>query len=181
MNTGGTRVGLGRNTGLLVSTAGMGILAVVLLAMAYTRGGNQHIQGFRSGTRTLMQVLPMLFFAMIAIQTLPLVVPPQVFSNWIGAGSGWRGILAGTVAGGFAPGGPVIQAVIAAGLLKAGAGIGMIVAFLTAGVLWAFAILPIEVSILGWRIVLVRLACTFFFPPIAGAIAHVLFERFARG
>ena len=65
---------------------------------------------------------------------------------------------------------------LAAGLMRSGAGIGTMVAFLTGWSLWAFSRLPMEVGILGWKLTLVRLASTFFLPPIAGLIAHGLFE-----
>jgi len=35
--------------------------------------------------------------------------------------------------------------------------------------------LPMEVGILGWKVTLIRVVCTFFFPPIAGLIAHIFF------
>ena len=69
---------------------------------------------------------------------------------------------------------------VVAGLLKAGAGVGTMVAFLTAWSLLAFARLPMEVGILGWRFTLVRLACTFLFAPVAGLIGHALFREFGR-
>ena len=166
------------STGIWLSTGGMAILAVILLLIAYTRG--QHLQGVKNGMRTFTQVLPMLFFAFVVIGTLPLILPKEIFVRWLSAESAWRGILVGTLAGGIAPGGPVIQSIIAAGLFKAGAGVGTIVSFLSAGVLWNLSLIPIEAGILGWRLVFARIASSFFFPPIAGFIAHVLFERFVR-
>jgi len=79
------------------------------------------------------------------------------------------------VAGGLAPGGPYISLPIAAGFLSSGAGIGTMVAFLTGWSLWGINRLPMEVGIMGWKFTLIRMACTFFFPPIAGWIAQMLF------
>jgi uncharacterized membrane protein YraQ (UPF0718 family) len=95
----------------------------------------------------------------------------------VGGESGLRGILIGTVAGGLTPGGPYVSLPIVAGLLKAGAGVGTMVAYLTAWSLWAVGRLPMEFGMLGWRFTLVRLACTFFFPPIAGLIAQIFFSN----
>jgi uncharacterized membrane protein YraQ (UPF0718 family) len=67
---------------------------------------------------------------------------------------------------------------LAAGLLRAGAGLGTMVAFLTAWSLWAVARMPMELGIMGWRFTLVRFACTFFFPPIAGFLAQTFFSGF---
>ena len=65
---------------------------------------------------------------------------------------------------------------IVAGLLRTGASIGTMVSLMTAWSLIAVARMPMEVGILGWKFALIRLACVFFFPPIAGLIANKLFS-----
>ena len=75
------------------------------------------------------------------------------------------------------PGGPFVSLPIAAGLLRVGASVGTMVAFVTAWSLWAVSRLPLDIGILGWQFTLIRLACTFFFPPIAGLIANALFPN----
>jgi uncharacterized membrane protein YraQ (UPF0718 family) len=77
----------------------------------------------------------------------------------------------------MAPGGPFVSLPLAAGLYRSGAGIGTMVAFLTGWSLWAFSRLPMEVGILGWKLTLIRIGSTFFFPPIAGLLAHFLFNE----
>jgi len=109
------------------------------------------------------------------IQTL---LPRELISKWIGEESGIRGILIGTLAGGITPGGPYVSLPVAAGFLRAGAGVGTMVAFVTAWSLWAVTRLPMEIGILGWKFTAVRLVCTFFFPPIAGLIAQLFFSGF---
>jgi len=86
-----------------------------------------------------------------------------------------RGILLGTVAGGLSPGGPYVNIPTVAALLHSGAGAGTTVAFLTSWSLWAITRLPMEVGLLGWRFTAIRLASTFFFPPVAGLIAQRFF------
>jgi uncharacterized membrane protein YraQ (UPF0718 family) len=117
-----------------------------------------------------------LLFAFIVAGMIQVLLPQELLSKWIGEESGLRGILIGTLAGGVTPGGPYVSLPIVAGLLKAGAGVGTLVAFLTAWSLWAVARLPMEIGILGWKFTFVRLACTFFFPPIAGYIAQLAFS-----
>ena len=126
-----------------------------------------YLQGVRSvwdidwdGQRTYGQVL----------------LPQEVIGRWVGAESGLRGLLIGSIAGGLAPGGPYVSLPIAAGLLKSGAGVGTMVAFLTGWSLLAFGRLPLEVGILGWKLTAIRFASTLIFAPIAGLIAHLLFR-----
>jgi uncharacterized membrane protein YraQ (UPF0718 family) len=167
----------GRGSGMLVPTIIMGALAVILFLMGYYKGGGQHIIGMKSGLRMTVQILPLLIFSFIAAGMVQVLVPQQLLSKWVGTESGMRGIFIGTVAGALAPGGPYVSLPVAAGLLQAGAGVGTMVAFLTGWSLWAFSRLPMEVGIMGWRFTLIRIASTFFFPPIAGLLA----QMFAAG
>jgi uncharacterized membrane protein YraQ (UPF0718 family) len=161
---------------MLIPTIIMAILAIILLAIGYSRGEGQHIQGLNFGMKMIVEIIPLLLFAFIVAGMVQVLLPQELLSKWIGEESGFRGILIGTVAGGLTPGGPYVSLPVVAGLLKAGAGVGTLVAFLTAWSLWAVARLPMEIGILGWRFTLVRLACTFFFPPIAGILAQFIFS-----
>jgi len=162
---------------MLIPTIIMGVIAVVLVVIGYQKGGGEHILGLKSAGNLLLQIIPLLILAFIVAGMVQVLVPTETISKWIGTESGLRGILIGTVAGGIAPGGPYISLPIAAALLRAGASIGTMVAFLTGWSLWAVTRLPLEVGIMGWKFTLIRLACTFFFPPIAGLIANRLFPN----
>ena len=161
---------------MLIPTIVMGLLAIILTFIAYNRGGGEHILGLKSGGSMLLQLVPLLIFALIVAGMVQVLLPQEMISKWVGAESGFRGLLIGTVMGGFTPGGPFVSMPIAAGLLRAGAGIGTMVAFITAWSLLAVARLPLEIGVMGWKFTLIRLACTFFFPPIAGLIANRLFS-----
>jgi uncharacterized membrane protein YraQ (UPF0718 family) len=154
----------------------MGVLAVIFTALVYRRGGGEYVDGLRSAGMLILQILPLLIFAFIIAGMIPFLVPQQIISRWVGAESGLRGIFIGTVVGGFMPGGPYVSLPVAAGLLRAGASAGTMVALLTGWSLLAFSRMPLEIGIMGWRFWLIRLACTFFFPPVAGVIADKLFS-----
>jgi len=155
----------------------MGVIALALLFIGYQKGGGEHILGLKAAGSLLLQIVPLLIFAFIVAGMIQHLVPTEMISRWIGMESGFRGILIGTVLGGVAPGGPFISLPIAAGLLRTGASIGTMVAFLTGWSLLAVTRLPLEIGIMGWQFTLIRLACVFFFPPIAGLIANTFFSR----
>lgn len=159
---------------MLIPTIVMGILAVIFVYLGYQKG--QHIAGLRSAFNMTLEILPLLIFAFIIAGMVQVLLPQELISRWVGQESGMRGILIGTIAGGMAPGGPYVSLPIAAGLLRSGASVGTMVAFLTGWSLWAFSRLPMEVGILGWKFTLVRMASTFIFPPIAGLIAEMFFS-----
>lgn len=154
----------------------MAILALIFVFLAYQKGGNQHIEGFKLAFNMTYEILPMLLFAFILAGMFQVLLPKELISQWVGRESGIRGIIIGTVAGGLCPGGPYISLPVVAGLLRAGASIPIMVAFLTSWSLWAIARLPMEIGILGWRFTLVRLATTFFFPPVAGILTWLFFK-----
>lgn len=160
---------------MLVPIVVMGILAVILVWIGYNRGGGEHIIGLKSAWTMTWQVLPLLLFAFIVAGMVQVLIPRELLAKWIGAESGFRGIMIGAIAGGLAPGGPYVSLPIVAGLLKSGAGIGTMVAFLTGWSLWAVGRLPMEVGILGWQFTLIRLGSVLVFPPLAGIVAHLLF------
>lgn len=161
---------------MLAATIVMGVIALALLGLGYYRGEGQHVQGLKSAGTLTVQILPLLVFAFIIGGMAQVLIPHELMAKWVGAESGWRGIIIGTVAGGLSPGGPYVSLPIVAGLMQAGAGIGTMVAYLTGWSLWAVARLPMEVGILGWRFTLIRLASTFLLPFLAGFIAQVFFS-----
>lgn len=160
---------------MLIPTIILGVLALVLIYFGYQKG--VHIQGLQASWGMLIQIIPLLIFALIIAGMTQVLIPHDIIAKWIGVESGLRGILIGSIIGGFAPGGPMTSMPIAAGLLRTGAGIGTMVAFITSWSLLAFTRMPLEIGIMGWQFTLIRLACVFFFPPIAGLIAQAFFSH----
>lgn len=162
---------------MLIPTIIMGVIAIALLYIGYQKGGGEHILGLKSAGNILLQIVPLLIFAFIVAGMIQILIPTEIISKWVGVGSGFRGVLIGTAFGSLTPGGPFVSLPIAAGLLRAGASVGTMVAFMTAWSLLTVSRLPMEVAIIGWKFTLIRLACVFFFPLIAGLLANLFFSR----
>ncbi|GAB4387997.1 MAG: hypothetical protein Kow0025_04740 [Thermodesulfovibrionales bacterium] len=160
---------------MLFPTLIMGAFALALVAAGLARGRGEHLEGLRAAAAMTLEILPLLLFAFVIAGMVQALLPSEHLSRWIGAESGLRGILIGTVAGGLSPGGPFVSLPLAAGLLRAGAGVGTMVAYLTGWSLLAVSRLPMEVGVLGWKFTAIRLASTCLFPPLAGLLAHALF------
>jgi uncharacterized membrane protein YraQ (UPF0718 family) len=94
-------------------------------------------------------MLPILCLAIIAAGAIQNLISSELITRWIGAESGLRGIFIGTAIGACTPGGPYVSMPIAAGLLRTGAGVGTIVAFMTAWSLIEFSRLTMEVGLMG--------------------------------
>ena len=160
---------------MFIPTIIMGTLAVLLFSIGYYKGEGQHIIGMKSAFVMIYEIIPLLFFAFIIAGMTQALLSQEMVSKWVGAESGMRGIFIGSVAGGLCPGGPFVSLPVAAGLFRSGASMGTMVAFLTGWSIWAVSRLPMEVGILGWKLTLIRIASTLFFPPFAGLIAQLIF------
>ncbi len=102
------------------------------------------------------------------------ILPRDILADILGRDSGLRGLLLGTLAGAVMPGGPFVLFPILAVLLKAGAGVGPLVAFLSSWALLGFHRLIIyEAPILGWKFALCRMAASLIFPVIIGYFADL--------
>ena len=164
----------GERKTMFVPTLVMGIIALLLFIIAWRMGDGKHLLGLKSAYKITLETLPLIILAFIVAGLIQVILPKDLLSKWVGMESGMRGIIIGTIAGGFTPGGPYVSLPIVAALVKSGASAGTLVAFLTSWSLWAVARLPMEIGILGWKFTAVRIASTFFFPPIAGIIAGII-------
>ncbi len=72
------------------------------------------------------------------------------------------------------PGAPYAVFPLVAGLYKAGAGLGAVVAFVSAWSLWSVSRLPIEMALIEPKAALVRYGITFVVPPLAGLLANAV-------
>lgn len=161
---------------MLFPTLLMAGLALIAMAVAFRNG--QLDEGFKVSWHLTLEILPLMVFAMLLAGMAQVIIPQEMIVKWVGKEAGMRGILLATVAGGFCPGGPYVSFPLVLTLLRAGASIPTLVAFLTSWSLWAVSRLAMEVGFLGWRFVFIRLLSVVLFPIIAGMIAQVLIKIF---
>jgi len=121
----------------------------------------------------LLDLLPRLLAAMIVAGIVQVMVPRELVSRWLGARSGWLGLVISTVVGSLMPGGPLTSFPIV--LSRAGADMGVLVCFVTS---WALLglnrILVWKLPFLGPELVLIRVLVSLPLPILAGLIARYL-------
>lgn len=160
------------NTMLIV----MACLALVSVAIAYKRGAVG--AGLVETGRLTLQVAPVLVPAFVLAGMVSVLLPTEMLTRWLGAESGLRGLSIGTLAGALTPGGPFLAFPLLAVLLKGGAGVGAVTAFLTSwALLGVHRILAFEIPILGLRFVLVRSLASLAAPILVGWTAQILWTR----
>jgi uncharacterized membrane protein YraQ (UPF0718 family) len=157
-------------------TVVMFVIAVALFIIASLQGEGKNVAGLKSAWNMTLQIIPLLIFAFIIAGLVQTLIPRELISQWVGDESGFRGILIGSIAGALTPGGPYVSLPIAAGLLKTGASIPTMVAFVTGWSLMSVARIPLEVGIMGWRFTLIHLLSVIIFAPLAGLLASFLMK-----
>ena len=154
-------------------------LVILLLAiLAYRQAGWEQVGfGFYQGIKILWHELPLLIAAFLTAGFLQALVKKEFITRWLGREAGFKGILLACLGGGLIPGGPYAYYPIANALMNSGAGLGVLIAFITAKNLWSVSRIPLEIAIIGTTITIRRYIITFLIPPILGLISERLFGR----
>lgn len=158
-------------------TIGFGIATVTLFIIAYIKAPSLAMSGVKIGASTLWRVLFLIIASMLVAGLIQVLIPKHAVVKFLGQPAGFKGVLIGSFIGAVMPGPPYASFPIAAGLLKAGAGMGAIVALITAWSLWQITRIPLEMALISPKFVFLRIIATIIFPPIAGLIAHVVSMR----
>jgi len=154
------------------------IVIVILGILAFSKGGwSLVINGVIRGIKILLKEIPLLIAAFLTAGFLQALVKKEFITQWLGRDSGIKGILLACLGGGLIPGGPYAYYPIAGALLSSGAGLGVLVAFVTAKNLWSISRLPLELAILGTTLTVRRYLITFLIPPLMGIMVEWLFGR----
>jgi uncharacterized membrane protein YraQ (UPF0718 family) len=151
-------------------------IAIILAGLTWALNGfDSVLAGLSSGMHILITVVPLLIAAFLVAGLVQVLATKELITKWLGTATGWKGIFLACLGGGLMPGGPYVYYPIAAVLLKTGAGLGPLVAFVTAKNLWAFSRLPLEIALLGTKLTLIRFLVTLVLPPLSGYLAEKLF------
>ena len=148
----------------------------VLCVVAWRTGGAELLRsGLGSGAQLLVRYSLLLVVSFLAAGLAEVLVPREWVGRALGEGSGIRGILIGTGVGALMPAGPFVVMPVAAVMVRAGAGAGPVVAFLTGWALLAVhRLVAWELPILGPRLAALRYGVSLALPVVAGLLARAL-------
>lgn len=162
----------------------MKLALVVLLAVLVVLGGlaawqGVFVDGLQRAGRTSLSMLPILVVAFLLAGMAEALLPAGFVERWLSDAAGARGYAVAWVAGVLTPGGGLLGMPLAAGLLKAGAGVGVLVTYLTSMAVLPLLRVPMEIGIYGARLALLRIAASLALPLLAGVTAQAI-VRLAR-
>ena len=153
----------------------LALLLFAALATAFAVHNGVARQGFAESGKLILQMGPVLLVAFVLAGMVSVLISPETIGDWMGREAGFRALLVGTLAGALTPAGPFVAFPLLAVLLKGGASVGAVAAYLTAwALLGVHRVAALEIPILGWRFVLVRYLASLAAPVVIGFLAQLL-------
>ncbi len=154
----------------------LGLSAMALLAGGLVlglQGREAFAAALGAAGGVLLAVLPAMVAGLLLAGSLRQLVPSGALAGWMGAESGWRGLLVASLAGMATPGGPMAAFPLVLVLARAGADRGALVCFVVS---WSLnglqRVLVWEVPLLGADFALLRFLCGLPLGVLAGLLAR---------
>lgn len=146
-------------------------LALGCLAVSFFRDRTRSLHALAIAARSFLKILPMAFIVVIFVGLLLGFVPERLISRTIGRGSGLVGILVVAAVGAVLYIPSIVAFPLAGSLVKSGASVAAVAAFITTLTMVGLVTLPLEVELLGKRLALSRNAMSLV---LAVAIALIM-------
>jgi uncharacterized membrane protein YraQ (UPF0718 family) len=148
-------------------------------AVVYWRDGEARFwEILSSDVGLFIDILPKVMAACLIACFVAVLMPRETVVRWVGAESGFLGLIVATLAGVVCPGGPITIFPIAAAFVSIGADIGATVAFITSWTLLGYArTLVWELPFFGPDFVIWRNIAALPLPLVAGLLARFVAAR----
>ena len=158
------------------STAFIAVVMIGAAIAVYLRDGQaRFLEILSSDVSLFIDILPKVMAACLIAAFVAVLMPRELVVRWVGAESGFLGLVIATLAGVICPGGPITIFPIAAAFVSIGADIGATVAFITSWTLLGYArALVWELPFFGPDFVMWRIVAAAPLPLVAGLIARVI-------
>jgi len=156
----------------------MGIFLAFLISAAIFKGNGTFQLGLKTSAIAGAKFIPILLIAFFVMGFTDALLPKHIVETWLSESSGIRGILVAWLAGILTPGGSIIGMPLAAGLFKAGAGISIIITYLTSMALLSIIRMPLEIGFYGIKLMTIRILATALIPPLTGFFAQFIVKLF---
>lgn len=142
------------------------------VAVAWLKGPMRVVEISLNYLGFLAILSPKILCGFFIAASVPILVPREVLTRWLGSESGWRGLGVASLAGALVPGGPMMIFPLAAGFRSAGATAPTLITFVTAWSLYGINRTVIwEMSFLHIDFVLVRVLICLPIPMVLGLVA----------
>ena len=158
----------------------MVVILLLVVGLSLWKGVDTFKLGLSTAGTQMLKFLPVMLVAIFLAGFAEVLLPTEVVEAWLSDASGWRGIGIAWLAGILTPGGSIVGLPFVAALYSAGAGISVLITYLTSLALLSVVRIPLEVGFYGGRLTALRIAAVLILPPIAGMIAKFAAPLFLK-
>jgi len=164
------------------STATIGVVVSAAAGFVYLRDGQaRFLEILKTDFSLFIDMQPKVLAACLIAALVAVLLPREQMSRWVGAESGFLGLLIGTFAGVILPGGPITIFPVAGAFLAVGADVGVAIAFITSWTLLGYSrALVWELPIFGLDFMIWRSIVAIPLPIIAGILGRLVLRFLAR-
>ena len=152
----------------VVTFGALGVLAV--------RDREKAKQAVRVAVRSFFGIFPSMLAIVGLIGLLLGVVPPEVISRYLGQGAGWWATVGAALIGAVMYIPSLVAFPLAASLLRVGASVATIAAFVTALVMVGTVTLPLEIKHLGKRMAVGRNVLSLVFALVIAVVIGAVLQ-----
>jgi uncharacterized membrane protein YraQ (UPF0718 family) len=157
----------------------LGMMSTAAVVVYFRDGSEKFFEILDHDVRLFADMLPKVAAGCLLGAFLARLLPRELVAKWIGAESGFLGLIVATVLGAILPGGPVTIYPVASALLVVGADVGATVAFLTSWTLMGYTrALVWEIPFFGPEFVGWRILLSTPLPIIAGLLARLIIRNY---
>ncbi len=155
------------------STAAIGVAVALAAGLVLVREGRERFfEILKSDFSLFLDIQPKVLAACIIAALVAALLPRDKVARWVGAESGFLGLVIGTLAGVILPGGPITIFPIASAFV---ADVGVAIAFITSWTLLGYSCALVwELPIFGLDFVIWRSIVAIPLPLVAGLLARLL-------
>jgi uncharacterized membrane protein YraQ (UPF0718 family) len=149
-------------------------VCVVLSVISFILDRKKTIAGFKKGWNMFKNLFLPFINILILISLVLYIIPPDLISRYLGAGSGPLGMFVAALVGSIAliPG--FISYPIAANLIHQGASYSVVATFMTTLMMVGVVTLPLEISYFGKRVAILRNTLNFGAAIIIGLAVGII-------
>lgn len=155
-------------------------LVLVLYFVCYFLAPAKALAGLRASwqmfTDPKVALIPLIVASIMIAGLLQATVPTEVVASYLGEEAGVKGLVLGSAFGALTPGGPYVAFPLIGALWRLGAGVGALIAFISAWSLIAISRIPLELPFVGVQFVAVRILISLPFSVILGFLGEKVYH-----
>ncbi len=144
-------------------TIALYVLMAIALILSAVKSKNKTWQVLKKAWLAFENILPQFLIILLVIGVMLAILTPEQISRLLGGESGWVGVLAASLLGSVTLVPAFIAFPLAAALLRSGAGIVQIAAFVSTLMMVGIVTLPVEIRYFGRKAAIVRNVSAYVF------------------